>query len=593
MPRIRNAHIRFAAACLSISAGCVGKVAPNGDAVRASSPAASSPRDAGMVGTGGFGGDDASSSFGVGVSPPNPVVCPGQCVTLTAQSTVAGGAIAFTWDDGSTGAARRVCPVATSEYSVVAATAGQVGELPGAGEEGRATATVTVSASCGDASAPGLPQSDAGTPAGPAHTLCSLTWPMSSMYGALAFAGMRTAQGAVAADVDGNIVVVAGYNRTATVGGQTFSAVGGPSGNYDTLVVKLSPQCEPMWVKDFGGLHANMGILAVKTDPASNIVLAGTVSGSVNLGTGPIDTNSNGAALILKLDPNGNPLWAESFESQSFDDVVLDLAVDATGSPIVVVAAGPDTDFGAGPVGGNSISAAFLVKLNPDGSLAFAKASAALAPEDWSLYTVDTRRDGSIWLSGEGSLNASADTMRIALVSPGGAPVESRVVTTASQTMPDPLAAIRVGPSDDVVLSSGFVTTNETTSAPVPWSRWIQELAQTDAPLWSTPTVMPGDESVELSPAITVGVDAAGDVLVGGQFEGTLGGPGGGVVSAGGSDVYVALVDPTGVERSVARWGGPDSESLVDMAVGPDGSAILTGTVGSPTTSMYVVRLGW
>jgi hypothetical protein len=593
MPRIRNVDIRSAAACLAISVGCAGKIASDRNSVTSRAPATGSGQDAG-TGTGvGFVGDDASSSFAVDVSPPDPVICAGQCVTLTAQATATEGALAFMWDDGSAGAARRVCPVTTSRYTVVATSAGGGGEFPTPNQGAEATATVTVSASCGDAGAPGLPRSDAGAPTGPAQALCSLAWPMTSMYGVLSTAGMRTAQGAVTADVDGNIVVVGGYNRTATIGGQMFSALGGPSGNYDALVVKLSPQCQLMWAKDFGGLDANMGILAVKTDPASNIVLAGSLSGSVNLGTGPIETNSNGAALVLKLDPNGNPLWAESFGSQSMQNVVLDLAVDATGSPIVVTEAGPDTDFGAGAVGGNSISGSFLVKLNPDGSLAFAKASAALAPEDWGLYTVDTRRDGSIWLSGKGSLNASVDTMRIALVSPTGAPVETRVVTTASQMMPNPMAAVRVGPYDDVVLSSGFVTTNATTSAPVPWSRWVQELAQSDAPLWATATVMPGDESVELSPAITVGVNAEGDVLVGGQFEGMLGGPGGGAVSAGGSDVYVALLNATGVEQSVARWGGPDSESLFDMAVGPDGSAILTGTIGSSTTSMYVVRLGW
>ncbi len=602
-------RLSLCAACGVLLAACTGKLDSHGD-TGGLNPGTGP--GSGSV----FVGDDASSSFGVEISPPATTLCPGDCVTLTAQASGTDAPVTLTWDDGSTGALRQVCPTTSGAYVVVASTGGtQRGELPTAGMVAHASATVMVGASCG-AGAPA--DSDAGantpsagsacggertasTPSGAAHTLCSLTWPMSSMSGILTGGGLHSTLDSVAVDPQGNIIVVSTFTGTAYAPGHTYTA----AGTHDSLVVKLDAQCKPVWSRDIGGYFGDMEILAVKAGPDSSIVLGGSVSGLIDLGTGAINTNKLGDALVVKLDATGKTLWAKNYESQVIENVVNDMAVDRAGNVIVTVAAGGDTDFGAGPAGGdagtyNSLSDSFLVKLGPDGSLKFAKPPADLAPEDFVLYTVDTTCDGSIWLSGVGALNSASDDMRIALVSAEGAPIESRTVTPTG-TSGTPIAAIRVGLFDDVVISSGRVTTNVTTSAPVPWQRWIQELASTDAPLWAQPTIMPGDEAFS-NPSMNVGVDLAGDVLVGGQFEGTLGGPDG-ATSAGDSDVYLALVDPTGVERSVARWGGPDWEYLYDMAVTREGSVVLSGstTNQSPdkynaatnTTGIFVAKLGW
>src|SRR4029077_8727377 len=134
----------------------------------------------------------------------------------------------------------------------------QRGGLPTAGSMAHASATVTVSASC-DGDAPtdsdagvldaslGTPgtgvacgdRSGATTPSGPAHTLCSLTWPMSSMRGILTSAGMHTTVDSVAVDPQANIIAVATYPGTAYAPGHTYAA----AGMHDTLVVTLDASC--------------------------------------------------------------------------------------------------------------------------------------------------------------------------------------------------------------------------------------------------------------------------------------------------------------------------------------------------------------
>jgi hypothetical protein len=602
MTRLCSCALGFA-----LLVACTGKVGS-----RDGSAAPGNGNDSADSGASGFFGDDASSSFKVGISPAASTVCPGQCVTLTAAATGTTAPITLTWDDGSTGTQRQVCPSTSSAYLVVASTGGtQRGELPTAGDVAHASATVTVSEACDggappDARAPTPPgagcmgdRTPAATPTGAAHAICSLTWPMSSASGILTSGSFHSTVDSVAVDPQGNIIVVGTYTGTASAPGQTYTAV-----QHDTLVVKLDPQCKLLWTRDLGGTFGDTEILVVKSGPDAGIVLGGRFSGLVDFGTGGLNTNKMGDALVMKLDASGKTLWVNHYESTVLENSLNDIAIDRSGNVVVAVDVGGDTDFGGGPAAGDagangSLSDAYLLKLGPDGSFKFAKPAAALAPEDWELYTVDTTCNGSIWIAGIGGLSAAYEDARIALVSADGSPIESRTLTMSGHGG-TPFTAIRVGPWDDVALSGGDIATNAMTSRPSPWARWVQKLDATDAPLW-TPTALPKDEAFS-TPVMNIGVDGAGDVLVGGQFEGTLGGPGG-ITSAGNSDVYVELVDPSGVVRSAAAWGGQDWEYLYDMAMTREGSVVLSGwstnqapdqyNAATNKNAMFVVKLGW
>lgn len=93
------------------------------------------------------------------------------------------------------------------------------------------------------------------------------------------------------------------------------------------------------------------------------------------------------------------------------------------------------------------------------------------------------------------------------------------------------------------------------------------------APLWSA---LYGDPNMQS--ATGVGVDAHGNIYIGGTFSGTINLGGETLVSIGTADVYVASFDATGAHRWSSRIGGSGAETLNGLAVTPDGKLVIGGT---------------
>jgi hypothetical protein len=128
----------------------------------------------------GSGADAANaSSLAVSVTPPHPLLCPGQCVALSAQAAGGKAPYRYRWDDGlaSDGGEVSVCPGATTTYNVTATDSSGtgVGELQTGSATGSASVTATVTADC-DAGEATAPMIDAGarTDAGPGLQLLQI-----------------------------------------------------------------------------------------------------------------------------------------------------------------------------------------------------------------------------------------------------------------------------------------------------------------------------------------------------------------------------------------------------------------------------------
>ncbi len=79
----------------------------------------------------------------------------------------------------------------------------------------------------------------------------------------------------------------------------------------------------------------------------------------------------------------------------------------------------------------------------------------------------------------------------------------------------------------------------------------------------------------------SIAIDADGNVLVAGRFEGTVDvdpGPGTTLLTSnGGTDVFVASYDPSGNLNWALSFGGPNDEVSNGIAVDPSGNVIVTG----------------
>lgn len=104
--------------------------------------------------------------------------------------------------------------------------------------------------------------------------------------------------------------------------------------------------------------------------------------------------------------------------------------------------------------------------------------------------------------------------------------------------------------------------------------------------------------------ARSVAADAAGNVIVAGDFSGAANFGGGGIQAAGGTDVFVVKLAPTGMFLWNQAFGDINDQIVADVAVDSMGNVILTGSfegsvnfgggvlTSAGSSDVYVTKLG-
>ncbi len=181
--------------------------------------------------------------------------------------------------------------------------------------------------------------------------------------------------GNIAVDAFGNVLVGGTFRGTVDLnpgaGQFTVTAVG-----QEAFLLKLDTNGNFMWAKHWGGNSSSTAnnINAIALDSSGNINIGGSFEGKndLNPGTETFNVSPSGAgdAYILKLDANGEFLWAVAFGGNVFNqiDKVSALALDGSGN---IVASGPF--YGSVEVFNLKDGGNFYVKLDGSGNLIWAK----------------------------------------------------------------------------------------------------------------------------------------------------------------------------------------------------------------------------
>ena len=167
----------------------------------------------------------------------------------------------------------------------------------------------------------------------------------------------------VALDPGGNVFFAGTTANTIDFGG-------GPrcvKGFLQTFLVKLDPQGNHLWSRCFGdGIQSTGNWARVAADPDGNAVLAATTYGPIDFGTGPL---TSGSVVVASYDPAGNTRWAEALGGAGSEDAIaFSVAVDAMGNVVVGGSLFGTVDLGAGPLTSGQGRDAFVVALDPGGS---------------------------------------------------------------------------------------------------------------------------------------------------------------------------------------------------------------------------------
>jgi hypothetical protein len=176
----------------------------------------------------------------------------------------------------------------------------------------------------------------------------------------------------IAIDGSGNIAICGSIEKTTIFGGYTLFT-NNTTFNSDILIVKFNSGGNVLWAKCFG--HVNLeGAHSIAADTHGNFIFSALFSTSLTIGTVTLHTSYSNDIFdlcIVKLDPNGNLLWADEING-SWVELTYDLTTDFNDNIILsgmfseIITLGSNT-YTAYPNG--TFSQSFLVKYDKNGSV--------------------------------------------------------------------------------------------------------------------------------------------------------------------------------------------------------------------------------
>jgi FlgD Ig-like domain/Beta-propeller repeat len=167
---------------------------------------------------------------------------------------------------------------------------------------------------------------------------------------------------AVALDASNNVLITGYFGNTAAFGGSTLTSAGGN----DIFVAKYNSGGVHQWSKRFGAVGYEQGN-SVKVDAAGNVYVFGIFQNTVDFGGGGLVSAGGSDIFLMKLDPNGNYLWAKRFGSFG-DDGAYRLQVESGGNIYFAGSFLGTVNFGGGALVSAGNSDAVVAKFDGNGN---------------------------------------------------------------------------------------------------------------------------------------------------------------------------------------------------------------------------------
>lgn len=167
-------------------------------------------------------------------------------------------------------------------------------------------------------------------------------------------------------DYSGNVIVAGNFDDETALD----SIYIGPNLNFGFFVAKLTTTGSIIWLQYFLGGNGITRSLVV--DKNNDIIVSGTFSNSITIGTNTFTTTGTGT-YVAKLDSLGNVIWSIGYDANPPAFVYQDIVLDDSGNVYMVGNYGAPFNFQSYsfPVSGGC----YIVKLDPSGNLIWANYS--------------------------------------------------------------------------------------------------------------------------------------------------------------------------------------------------------------------------
>jgi len=189
---------------------------------------------------------------------------------------------------------------------------------------------------------------------------------------------------AVAVNDNGNVVVLGQYQNTVDLDPGPGTLISTSNGGDDIFISTFDPQGDLVWSKQMGSSGFD-GAADLATDVDGNIVIGGLTYDSLDVdpsatGTYNLGINADMAGFVVKLDGNGDFVFAKEYRSDSYCEVV-GVTCDTVGNAYTLGAISGATNLDVG-VSDTTITSSgdgtFITKTDSLGNLVWVKGFPAI-----------------------------------------------------------------------------------------------------------------------------------------------------------------------------------------------------------------------
>lgn len=157
----------------------------------------------------------------------------------------------------------------------------------------------------------------------------------------------------------------------------------------DALVLKTDAAGKPLWAIQFGGA-GKQDAYAVTVDRLSNIYVAGGFAGTTKFGSITKVSNGGFDIFVAKLSPDGAVVWVRTYGAAK-DDYVLGLATTSDNEVLATGAFEVEESFGTAVVKRPKNADAFLMRMKPNGDTAWVETFGGLGNDQGVAVAVNDK----------------------------------------------------------------------------------------------------------------------------------------------------------------------------------------------------------
>jgi len=381
----------------------------------------------------------------------------------------------------------------------------------------------------------------------------------------------------VAVDPVGDLWISGSFRETMDLGGAVLEAVD----DSDAFLARLAPDGGHLWSHSYGTIRGQ-GAGRLRVDADGNVIVAGGFNGPIDLGGGEFFVDWDFPSVFLaKFTPAGEHIWSTSL----IGDVATAsrMTLDSLGAPIMTGGFRDWLSHEDTLLMSAGLDDIFLTRHSPaTGWAQWAQSYGDANTQDGGDVAVDL--DDNLVFTGyfDGTVDFGGGPLTVegpfgdAYVASVDAEGQHRWSRAFGGEGFDFGTGIAVAPGGDVLLTGVFETNIDLGGGPLISSGdrdlFVARFTSAGEHLWSRRF---GDAGIQQH--IGVAVDARGDVVLYGAFEGALDFGGGPLVAAGGVDVFVVKLDAFGEHVWSHRAGDAADQYPADVAFDADGRVLVIG----------------